>query len=261
MKAILVAISMMLLFSSCNGMSMGRRIKNPDALNEIEKIALVNFAVNSQYTVGSGEDTEYEESPDVVKTFGSMQLKHLYGIMKAKDTPAFLDLNEMVQNDGYQALDLADSYTKGNRLVPNWIIKRPTYISPIDVLGLADLDSAMAKDICQVLDVDGVLSIEVSYNLDAGANLPFAKPNWWAYVSVQSELYNSDGNIVWKYYKKTKSPLKLKAATSMNLLVFSRSTISPEQSIELIQSAEEKSTQELFNALYADISTASQQQP
>jgi len=250
---LIVSVLIVISLSSCGEMSRESRIKSFDELRNLKKIALCNCSINSEYTIGSGEDQKSKKNFSAVKTFGTLQLYFLYNLFKTKTSPSILDLDLMIQLKKYRELKFESSYLRENKGVLSWLSKEPEFVSPIDGFGAINLSPANAGKLCEALGVNAILSIEAGYNLDSEANIPFTKPNWWANCKIESALFSSGGELIWKYDFDAKSPLKQKAQESTNILIYSSSSISGEQSFELVKSVAELSSKKLIDTLYADL--------
>lgn len=256
MKSFIAYVCVIVLFVSCSDMSEKRRIKNLSRLKNVKKIALANFAVNETYTVGSGENIKKEKNLEKVKAFGKLHLSNLYRLIEVRESPSFLNLNDMILMPDYQEMKFDCFYIRKNKVLPSWLFGEHKFISPLDGLGAVKLNSDNARKICKTLNVDAVLSVEASYNLTAGASVPFVSPNWCANCEIKSGLFDSTGEKIWVYNFKEKSLLELKAEESTNIIIYSSSSISGEQIYELMQSVTKYTSLKLIGALYSDIVTA-----
>ncbi len=136
--------------------------------------------------------------------------------------------------------------------------KEKHYMNTYDGFGVSKLNSDNSKEFCNSLNTDAVLSIEVTYAMSSSFNIPvlgnFIKPNWTASCDVNSKIFNSKGELVWNYEFSVVSPLKLKANKSLNLILYSSSSITEKQTDELIKSVVEYSSKKIIDSLYGDIS-------
>jgi len=246
----------LLILTSCG--STKSRIRDANGLRQIKQIALINFAIGQNYTIGSGSKEKVAKNTENSKAFGKIHLVNMSNIIKDKKFPSFLDIKQVSQTKDYHNLKLENNYIrKGiSYLDPPYIIhlfKGKKYINPINELGIVKLNSSNSVIICKALKVDGILSVETSYNLNAGKNLPLSNPDWQAKTKVKSALFDSSGRLVWSYKSSDNSPLKLKANESTNVIIYSSSSISGEQVIQLIDSVTKYCSQKLVDSLYTDI--------
>lgn len=246
--------------SSCDDdMSRSNRIKNNIALRNINSIALINFSINRVCSIsGAGDDVGSVDNNDIIQEWGKCHLWLFYEIIKTHKSPKFLDLNEMVKSNYYQTLKLENTYIANRReSLPVWLSPGIHFVNTFNGLGIVLLNSENSKHFCNSLNTDAVLSIQLTYGLIEGINFPilgnFIKPKWRAFCKIKSELYNNDGELVWHYEFQVDSPLKIKANKSLNLILYSSSSITGKQSFELIKSVQDYSSNKIINALYSDI--------
>lgn len=247
-----------ILLSCSNDMSKSSRIKDSTALKNIHNIALINFSILRDCTIGSGEDVGFVDNEESIRHWGKGHLLFIYDIVKTHKSPSFLDLNEMIKSNNYKNLKLSNTYVT-NRIesLPHWLSPGKNFMKTFESLGVVELNSNNSIAYCDSLNTDAVLSIEVTYGLEDGFNIPilgnFIKPNWTAFCNVNSNLFNSKGDLVWHYEFKVDSPIKVKANKSLNLILYSTSSITGKQTSELLTSVEEYSSKKLTDALFGDL--------
>jgi len=257
-KIAIFSIFIFMLSSCGDDMSRDSRIKDNIALKSIKTIALLNFSINSDCTIGSGEDVGFVKNVETIKYWGKLHLLSIDSIIKTNKSPTFLDLNKMIKSKEYQNFNLQHSYLT-NRIesLPRWISPGKNYINTFEGLGIIKANTTNSKMFCETLKTDAILSIEVTYGLDESFNIPilgnFIKPNWSSFCKVNSDLFNTKGDLVWHYEFKVDSPIKIKANKSLNLVLYSNSSITGKQSDELLKSVELHSSKKIIEALFGDI--------
>lgn len=236
------------------------------AVANVKRIAFVSFAVAGAYTVGSGEDAKVTWNSNAARTFGKYHLDEINARMK--DTGSlFLDMNEMFNSQGFRSLKSSDSYTRCSSWLPafledetrcsSWLpailASETRYLSPIEGRGVVSLDPDTAARACKALTVDAVLGAEVSYSMGSGFSIPFIKPSWHAAGTVTANLYDARGNLIWKDHFTRQAPLKVKATTSTNLILFSNSSITAAQTVQLIEAVVKDTSSALISDLKSDL--------
>lgn len=247
------------IISSCDDMSSNSRIKNNIALKKINKIALMNFSIMKDCSIsGEGDDVSYIKNGEITQEWGKYHLFFLNEIIKTRKSPMFLDLNEMVKSDIYQNFKLENTYIANRKeSLPVWLSPGVHFVNTFKGVGIVLINSTNSRKFCKSLNTDAVLSIQLTYGIIEGINFPifgnFIKPKWKAFCKIKSELFNNVGELVWHYDCLVKSPLKISANKSLNLILYSSSSINGKQTYELIKSVQEYSSNKIINALYSDI--------
>jgi hypothetical protein len=234
------------------------RVINDAELKRIKNIALINFSINRNCTIGSGEDIGFVDDLEQIRYFGKYHLAGIYELTKSSKSPSFLDLNQMVKSENYKKLELPNYYVKGrNEKLPKWLSPGKHFMNIYEGVGIIKLNHENSRKICTSLKTDAVLSVEVTYALDNSFNIPilgnFIKPKWSAQCKIKSELYNSQGELIWQYESVDDSPIKIKANKSLNLVLYSSSSITGKQTEELIRSVADYSSEKIMDTLTSDL--------
>ena len=236
------------------GDSPKKRIKNPVLLQQVKRVALVSFAIDRKYTVGSGEDEQTEDNIEAALAFGGVHFAAVSKSIKEAAAGLILDIDQTLASKAYKKQPQSPSYLRKGRAI---IGSDHEFISPFNDVRAIALDAESSRRICRDLGVDAALAIEVTYKLDSGMNLPilgtFIKPSWYAEVHTVSELYHSTGELIWRSDLKVKSPLKVKAAKALNVYVYSSSSVTGDQTFDLVKSAATEASKRVIEALRSDI--------
>jgi hypothetical protein len=248
--ACMAVLSAVLLLSGC-GESSKSRIKNPTLLAQTKRIAVVSFATDSRYTVGSENDAT--DDPKAAAAFGGVHFGELNKAVKETGGAILLDIDDMIASKPYKTLPVSREYVRKGKLLAS----DHAYVSPFSDVYAYALDAATSQKLCQILGVDGILGIETDYHFGSGMNLPIIgsvfKPSWTAEAHQISSLFHSSGALIWRSDIKKSSPLKAKADKSLNIGVYSSSSVSSDNAIALIRSAGHECVVAAVEALKSDL--------
>lgn len=246
---ILIPFFLIFLASSCiRDMNSSQRIKNSLEFKNINKIAVINTSFDTRYKIKGGETQKSKENPKFVKELGKIHLIDLINISERIDSTFFINVNELRYNKLYKSLDLQKMYIRK----PLFISRKHTYISPYEEIGVIEINNDNAANICNTLNVDAILTTEISYELVRGLHIPFLKPKWWALCKNKSKVFNSKGELIWKYDFALESQNKLKADKARHFLIVWSSSINGKTQYELLTAAIKDSSQKLIEALISD---------
>ena len=106
----LITYCLFLLTSCTDDMSRSRRIINEAALKNVENIALISFAINSECSIGSGEDAGSVNNHELIRDWGKFNLSYLNDHLKSVKSPNFIDLDKMINSENYKKLKFENTY-------------------------------------------------------------------------------------------------------------------------------------------------------
>lgn len=257
-----VAVVLALYTFGCGPMPRAERLRD-ERVGGVQRLTISNLSVDPSIVVKSDEDVDVERRIGLARSAAFGYEKEL---LRAAASSSFKlnSLSSLASAKNYAGLHLPRSYTRTYaRPFPELRLRLPgmrgpehEFISADDRWGAVPPERRAVLNGLKLSNIDALLSIELSYQFDVGAHIPFSKPRWTATVEVLAEVYSSDGTLLWQYWFNTASN-PMPASSAATVIVASESRIDPERIGELTLSADHNSADALLRTLTADVRSSS----
>jgi hypothetical protein len=251
---ILPALGFMLVaLTGCSRDSPDKRIKDAQRLSMVKKVALVSFGANRVHLVGSDTDQETNTDPRSAALFGAVYLTAINKSMADNGSGLFVSLKDVMASKAYAAM----KDVPYERQEPGLLASSYVYDSPVNDIHVFKIAPDSAKELSKSLGVDAVLGTEVTFRLAPGWSMPilgtFFKPKWYAEATAGGDLYDNGGVLVWQARFNRRGPIHMKADKSLNLAMFSNSSIGGDKMVQIVESAAKEAADHLVESIRDDI--------
>jgi hypothetical protein len=236
------------------------RVRNPQALKTVRRIALVTLAADTEILTGKGQEEATEtENPRLARALAYMQFEQTTTAFK-QSSITLLPAEALLGTDAYRKLPYAGLSTRRSGLFASKNI-----ISVADDLKILPVQEAQKfHGLAEALGVDALLIMQNRYELDWDwrDSVPlvtlFTDPYWYGNVRTRAWLVDREGNIIWRYRESKRSKIA-ERAHAYNYLIVSGSEITTEQSTKLLTDAINESTSRFSSLLAQDVEKAKRQ--
>ena len=236
------------------------RVRNPQALGSVKRVALVTLAADTEILTGRDqEEATEDENPKEARALAYMQLEQTAAAFK--QSPITLLATETVSKaDAYRNLPYPVLSTR-----KSGIFASKKIISVADDLKVLPVQEAQTfRVLTEALGVDALLIVQNRYELDWDwrDSVPlvtiFTDPYWYGNVRTRAWLVDRDGTVIWRYRESKRSKIA-ERAHAYNFVIASGSEITAEQSIKLLVDAIGESSSRLVSLLAQDVEKARSQ--
>lgn len=247
-----VVLSVVLIVGLYFFWRLSPRVRNPAAVHDVKRIALVTFATDTELITGDGEEATARENPKAARALANVQMEQT---ISAFNQSAFsiLPLENVIGADPYRKL----SYPKQSKR-KSGLFASQTIVSADDNLCILPVnDSKLLRGLSDSLEVDALLIIQCRYQLDSDwrDSVPlitiFTDPYWHGSVRIRAWLVGRDGAVIWRYRENVESKKK-ERAHAYNYIIVSGSEITAQQSLNLLLDAISAATEHLQMTMEKD---------